>query len=162
MPQHLQGWVEQGNVRVATGGGIQSGPALASPLDVQQSFPGSTVTVYQAGTTTLATIYADKINTPKANPFFADASGLWNFYGVPGYYDVQFSGTGIATPYKLTDLTIPSTIPILNVKDFNAKGDGVTLDLEVVHHVHRKDVATLLRVLDGAESGHDGVEGWIE
>jgi hypothetical protein len=132
MPQHLQGWVEQGNVRVATGGGIQSGPALASPLDVQQSFPGSTVTVYQAGTTTLATIYADKINTPKANPFFADATGSWNFYGPAGYYDVQFSGNGITTPYKLSDLIIPSTIPTFNVRDFGATGNGVTDDSAAV------------------------------
>jgi hypothetical protein len=64
--------------------------------------PSATVTVYETGGTTLATIYSDNLAspTPKANPFTAAASGYWFFYAAGGKrYDVQVSGGGIATPY---------------------------------------------------------------
>lgn len=69
--------------------------------------PGCTVTVYAAGTTTLSTIFSDNISTPKANPFTADATtGYWFFYASAGRYDVKFSGTGITSPYTLSDVTL--------------------------------------------------------
>jgi hypothetical protein len=67
---------------------------------------GCTVTVYQTGTLTLATIYADNIGTPLANPFTANAtSGLWAYYADNGRYDVQFSGGNptISPSYTLSD-----------------------------------------------------------
>lgn len=109
---------------------VGGGPSIGA-VDVQQSYPGATVTVYLAGTSTLATIYADRTGTALANPFTANAvNSSWGFYAQPGYYDVQFSGTGISTPFKLTDLQIPPLPVFVNVKDtpFNAKGDGSTDD----------------------------------
>lgn len=65
----------------------------------------ATVTVYVAGTTRLATIYADNAvpPTPRANPFTSDSHGYWFFYAAPGRYDVQLSGgsPSIPTPYKI-------------------------------------------------------------
>jgi len=64
--------------------------------------PGATITVYDAGTLNLSTIYADNILTPKANPFTADSIGYF-FYYISGNSDVQVSGTGITT-YVMGDV----------------------------------------------------------
>lgn len=92
----FQGWSEQGGRSVTTGN-------LVSTTKVQQSFPASTVTVYQTGTTTLASIYVDSAGSSlKANPFTADSTGFWFFYTSPTTVDVKFSGTGITTPFTVT------------------------------------------------------------
>lgn len=73
----------------------------------------ATITVYLAGTTTLATIYQDEALTPLANPFTADADGYWSFYAADGTYDVRFSGT-VSPAWTLGGLTlygIPGTAP---------------------------------------------------
>jgi hypothetical protein len=65
------------------------------------------VTVYLAGTTTLATIYADNSGTPKANPFTASTSdGLYFFYADNARYDVRLSGGGIPTPFTIGDILL--------------------------------------------------------
>lgn len=76
--------------------------------------PNATVTVFNSGTMTLSTIFADNGNppTPKANPFSADANGYWFFYADGGRYDVQFSGGGIVTPYTLGDVLLGGAITI--------------------------------------------------
>lgn len=70
--------------------------------------PAATVTVYEAGTLNLATLFADNlaIPTPRANPFTADADGYTFFYAANGRYDVKFSGVaaGIPIPYTLGDI----------------------------------------------------------
>jgi hypothetical protein len=71
---------------------------------VQGSFPGATITVYNAGTLTLSTIYADNTGTVKANPFTAASDGTWFFYAPNGTYDVKFSGGGLAAPFTIGDL----------------------------------------------------------
>ena len=91
----VSGYVEQGGQTVTTSG-------LTSTTKIQRSYPGAAVTVYQTGTTTLATIYADTLGTLKANPFTADNDGYWFFYAGSGTYDVKFSGGGIATPFTRT------------------------------------------------------------
>lgn len=98
------GWSEQGGVSV-----VIAGTAGSSTQRFQRSFRGATVTVYETGTTTLATIYDDDNATPtaKANPFTANATtGFWYFYAVNGRYDVQFSGGGIATPFTVADIAL--------------------------------------------------------
>ena len=76
--------------------------------------PSCSVTVFLTGTTTKATIFADAVGTPLANPFTgavvgSTAPGQWLFYAATGVgYDVTMSG-GIApntfpTPVTLTDL----------------------------------------------------------
>lgn len=93
------GWAEEGNVPVNTQGEVSTNV-------VQGSFPGCTVTVYLAGTLTLATIYGDNLQppTPLTNPFLASANGYWDFYAASGRYDVNFSGVGITTPFTLGDV----------------------------------------------------------
>ena len=94
--QGVTGWAEQGGQIVVTG-------AVDSATDVQQSYPGATITVYLTGTATLATIFSDNnpTPTPLSNPFLASVTGLWQFYAGNGVYDIQFSGAGIATPFTI-------------------------------------------------------------
>jgi len=65
----------------------------------------ATITVYQAGTLTLASIFSDNLATPQSNPFTSDANGLWLFYAANGRYDVQMSGGSptISPAYTLSD-----------------------------------------------------------
>lgn len=92
--QKIQGRVEKGNTKVTTSG-------IISTTVVEGSFPLSTVTVYITNTVTLATIYSDAAGTPLSNPFTASSDGSWFFYVAPGVYDVQFSGTGISSPFTI-------------------------------------------------------------
>jgi hypothetical protein len=113
----LDGWAEQGSQTLS-----QAGVPMLVP-QVQGSFPGCTVTVYNAGTLTLATIYGDEASppTPKANPFTSDGTGYWFFYA-SGRFDVRFSGTGIATPFTLGDQGFYDQL--LDIRDFGAQGLG--------------------------------------
>ena len=65
----------------------------------------ATITVYDAGTTDLATIYSDADGTSESNPLSTDAYGRFVFYVDPGEYDIKVSGTGITT-YTLEDVSI--------------------------------------------------------
>lgn len=56
----------------------------------------ATITVYDTGTTDLATIYSDENGTSKDNPFETDAYGVVNFYADSNIYDIKVSGTGIS------------------------------------------------------------------
>lgn len=62
-------------------------------------YPGCTVTIKLAGTNTNATIYGDNSGTPKTNPFTAGSDASIFFYVDNGRYDVQLSGTGVASPF---------------------------------------------------------------
>src|SRR5579863_2807814 len=106
----VYGFCEQGNQTV-TVAGVVSSPATP----VQGSCPAATVTVYITGSGgTKANIYADNAGTVLANPFTIGTSpetssiGYWFFYADNGTYDVQFSGTGVSTPFTL------GAIPILD------------------------------------------------
>lgn len=124
--EKLQGWCQQGNAIVTTSG-------LLSSTKVQGSYPSCTVTVYLAGTITLATIYADNSLTPKANPFTAASDGTWFFYAANTRYDVAFSGAGMTSrtdgDYSLFD---ESTL-WLDVQSCGAKGDGATDDSTAIN-----------------------------
>jgi Pectate lyase superfamily protein len=113
----IDGWAEQGNQSLT-----MNGVPMLVP-EVQGSFPGCTVTVYNAGTLTLATIFGDEASppTPKANPFTSDGTGYWFFYA-SGRFDVRFSGTGIATPFTLGDQGTYDQL--LDIRDFGAQGLG--------------------------------------
>jgi hypothetical protein len=97
----VQGWAEQGGYDVRTSG--------VTTHEVQRSYPNSTVTVYLAGTVTLATIYTNSSGTAKANPFTADATAYWFFYVANGKYDIRFSGFGVTTPFTIPDVIVTGT-----------------------------------------------------
>jgi hypothetical protein len=89
-------------------------PADSLGYCFQLGAPGSqaisascTVTVYDAGTFNLATIYSTVTGTPQANPFAAGTNGTWVFYGVTGNsYDYRISGGSPAlTPYTINNVT---------------------------------------------------------
>jgi hypothetical protein len=91
----VQGYAEKGGQVVTISG-------VSSANKFQQSFPNCTITIYNAGTTNLATIYTNSTGTPKSNPFTADSTGFWSFFGTTSSsFDVRFSGTGIATPFTI-------------------------------------------------------------
>jgi len=99
MSARLYGWAEKGGVQLTVAGIGQ----ITQPI--QASYPNATVTVYDHGTTNLATIFSDSAGTPKSNPFTLDGTiGYWFFYAAAGRYDAGFSGTGIDTPFTLEDV----------------------------------------------------------
>lgn len=79
-------------------------------VSATQKFMGSytqgQVTVYNAGTLTLSTIYSDNSSTPKANPFTSSTTGYFFFYSANGRYDVTFSGGGLSAPLTFGDVLL--------------------------------------------------------
>ncbi len=84
--------------------------------------PTATVTVRNAGTATLSTIFSDNLSTPKANPFTADSVGYWFFYSANGRYDISFSGGGIVTPYTLSDFVILDSTAVGSICGVSGSG----------------------------------------
>jgi hypothetical protein len=69
----------------------------------------ATVTVYLAGTQTLAKIYTTPAGTvEKDNPFQTDSLGRFQFFADRGWYDVKVSGTGITT-YTISNVLLGIT-----------------------------------------------------
>src|SRR5216684_2971146 len=70
---------------------------------------GASVSVFIAGTQTLAVLYSDDGLTTKANPVITDTNGGFDFFVADGRYDIQVSGAGIATKnflnLEIADLT---------------------------------------------------------
>jgi hypothetical protein len=99
--QKVQGFVENGNLVITVGG-------VSAAQKAQGSYPQAQVAVYLAGTTTLASIFADNLATPtpKANPFTAQTNGYFFFYAANGRYDVTFSGGGLAAPLTFGDILL--------------------------------------------------------
>jgi hypothetical protein len=101
------GFCEQGGVVVNAAG-------VSSTTKVQASRPACTVTVYDSGTTDLASICSDRLGptcTPKANPFTADSTtGYAFFYAAAGRYTIVFtSGTSpnvYPSPFTRSDLCL--------------------------------------------------------
>jgi len=84
---------------------VKTSPSTQYKL--METYPQATVTVYNAGTTDLATLWSDKDGLIiKANPFSADTDSFYYFYVDCGKYDIKFSGTGIASPYTYGDVSI--------------------------------------------------------
>ena len=67
--------------------------------------PGATVSVYESGTDTLATVYdaSDTDDTPSTaipNPLTTDANGKYSFAALNGDYDIVCQGSG-AQEYRV-------------------------------------------------------------
>lgn len=71
-----------------------------------QPIQGVLITVYLTGTSTLATLYSDNGVTITGNPVSTDVNGYFYFYAPDGRYDIAFSGSAIASPLLLTDVSI--------------------------------------------------------
>lgn len=56
--------------------------------------PGASITVYNAGTSTPATIYLSNGGAATANPLTADSTGMFYFYAADGRYDLLVSYAG--------------------------------------------------------------------
>lgn len=130
----LRGYAEQGGQRVSTA-------LVQSSTKVQRSYPGATVTVYLAGTSTEATLYSDESFTPKANPFAADSTGFWSFYADDGDYDITFSdctptSCGITSPWTFGGIRISSVGASVsyNVRDFGAIPDDSESDQTAIEN----------------------------
>jgi len=96
----VQGIAERGGVKVVTQG-------MSSVTKVTQTFPGSTVTIYDHGTTNLSSLCSDNA-VPCAvlsNPLTANVTDAsYSFYVNAGSYDLRFSGLGIANAFTLSDV----------------------------------------------------------
>jgi hypothetical protein len=93
----LDGYCSQTATLVLQTGGLTSSPPAAGV------YPGCTVTVYFAGTTTIAPIFRDNNGTALANPFQANTTtGAWQFYAANGRYDVNLSGGTPSLPAPFT------------------------------------------------------------
>ncbi len=55
---------------------------------------GATVTVYQAGTLTPATLYSTNTGTALSNPLTTGLDGSFDFYAINGRYDLVMAKTG--------------------------------------------------------------------
>jgi hypothetical protein len=66
-----------------------------------RGYPGAAVTVYNSGTSTLASIYSStgSLTSPPAigNPILTDSYGFFSFAVPNGTYDIQFQGSGLPT-----------------------------------------------------------------
>lgn len=99
----------QTNVKVsgiASKGGKVVRISASTEYKLMETYPLCTVTVYLTGTLTTASIFSDEGGTAKSNPFTAGTDASYSFYIAPGRYDIKFSGTGIISPFTISDVFV--------------------------------------------------------
>ena len=101
--QKVQGIAALGGAEIVTSG-------TDSDTESIETFPGSTVSVYFAGTTSLVPIYSDEALTPQANPFSAGSDASWSFWVDAGVYDITFSGLGVSSPFSLSSVSVKDSL----------------------------------------------------
>jgi len=108
---------------------LLAGPAWAfehyvNTVQDQQgnAIPGVRVTVYLAGTTTLADLFSDDGFTMKGNPFTNASNGVYDFYAPNGTYDLNFYRAG-------TDFT-SANVAYTGVVLYDPMGGAATLGLD--------------------------------
>lgn len=134
--------------------------------------PNATITVRNAGTATLSSLFSDNGVTVKANPFTADSSGYWFFYAANGRYDITLSGGGIVSPYTLSDYVLTDAGGIASIcgvsgtaislatsttgTDFSLTcsdpGDSITYNLPSASATARGLVTTGAQTIAGAKT----------
>lgn len=62
------------------------------------SLNGASVTVLEPGTTTESSLFSEEtLTTPLDNPITTGVDGVYEFYILPGYYDIQVAKSGFTT-----------------------------------------------------------------
>jgi hypothetical protein len=85
-----------------------------------RAITGATVTVKNAGSAVVSTIYSDNGSTAKANPFLTNAlDGSYSFYASNGVYDITFSYPGVTF-----DASRTRRISLFDVNDFSGGSGG--------------------------------------
>ncbi len=100
--------------------------------------PGATVTVYRAGTLTLASLYTNQsLTTPLGNPFVSDVNAFYAYYADPavGDLDEKFSGTDIDSPYTLA--SVLDLDPRIGVTE----GDVTTIAADLAAEIADREAA---------------------
>jgi hypothetical protein len=124
------------------GRSVASSDLSAARLSLK-TFPGCMVSVFIAGTDTLASIYDDETGAPKANPFRSDAqTAAWAFYADNGRYDIRFSGAGLPAPLAQEGVKALDAQEYYNVRNYGARGKG-TIDDTAAISAAVKDIATV-------------------
>lgn len=86
------------------------------------SLSGASVTVYDPDGSTESTLYSDsELATSLENPITTGANGVYEFYVVPGYYDIQVAAAGFTT-VTLTNEQIGKVMVFI---DMSAAGHNV-------------------------------------
>ena len=144
--QRIQGYVERYEpVTVNT--------APPQIINVQKSYPGAKVEVLlrkSDGINTESAAIFDRNGNPVGNPFTLDQdTAFYSFYAQPGRYDIRFTdpNNGFAEIMRLKDVPVESLV--FNVRDYGAKGDGLTDDTAAI----RKALETMI----AANTTTDGV-----
>jgi hypothetical protein len=102
--------------------------------------PNAQVTVREAGTQTLATIYQDEGGlTPKSNPFLTDSSGLARFYAAPQVVDVAVTAASGAISWI--------DIQLIDTQDITTIGSNFAA-VETVSD----NISSVISVLDNIEN----------
>lgn len=115
-----QGNCARGNKTILTAG-------IVSTTKTLQSYSSCTVSVYETGTLSLATLY-DSSDTPLTNPFTANTDGSYQFFTDSIFVDIQLSGGGIPSPFTLGAQSIINplaTANIYNILMFGGVCNGV-------------------------------------
>lgn len=86
----------------------QDSVLIQSPTGAPRVGAGLTVTVYNTGTSVLASVYSDNgvtLVNQTTNPITTDANGRFEFYAANGHYDAVISGPTI-TSITITDILL--------------------------------------------------------
>lgn len=98
-----------------------------------ETYPSCTVTIYLAGTLTIAIIYSDNSGTVKANPFTSSSiDASYAFYADNGKYDIKFSGSGISTPFTIGDIALSDPSDVYNAQNFGWIPDSTDRSAEAL------------------------------
>lgn len=103
---------------------------FTSTTNVFKTFPASTVDIYTTGTTTHTSIFSDSsCSVVKANPTTAASDATFSFYAVAQRVDLRFSGTGVTTPFTISDVTLA---PLSSSSVFYPEIYGVVMDARLL------------------------------